>query len=118
MIDETGKSKLTKGDKGKQTLGQTMLSQIKELQTPPICELLSRLGSSQNGLGNAEAQNRLAQYGYNELAEKKVNPVLKFLSYFCGPIPAMILIAAILSVVLRHWQRGFSSSASNIGETL
>jgi H+-transporting ATPase len=28
---------------------------------------------------------------------------LKFLSYFWGPIPAMIMIAAILSGVLKHW---------------
>lgn len=39
----------------------------------------------------------------NELPEKKVNPVLKFLSYFWGPIPGMIIVAAILSGVLRHW---------------
>ena len=35
--------------------------------------------------------------------KKKVNPVLKFLSYFWGPIPWMIEIAAILSAVVKHW---------------
>jgi H+-transporting ATPase len=69
----------------------------------PVAELLPRLATSPDGLSQAEAQRRLDQYGYNELPEKKVNPVLKFLSYFWGPIPGMIIVAAILSGVLRHW---------------
>jgi len=75
-------------------------TQLKDL---PLAELLKRLGSSPDGLSRAEAQRRLAQYGYNEITERKVNPVLKFLSYFWGPIPVMIMVAAILSGVLRHW---------------
>jgi H+-transporting ATPase len=45
----------------------------------------------------------LAQFGPNALEEKKVNPILKFLGYFWGPIPWMIAIAAILSAVVKHW---------------
>jgi H+-transporting ATPase len=59
--------------------------------------------SPANGLTQAEAARRLEKYGYNELAEKATNPFLKFLSYFWGPIPWMIEIAAILSAVVRHW---------------
>jgi H+-transporting ATPase len=69
----------------------------------PLAELRTTLGYSPDGLSQAEAQRRLEQYGYNEIAQAKTNPVLKFLSYFWGPIPAMIMIAAILSAVLRHW---------------
>jgi H+-transporting ATPase len=69
----------------------------------PVAELLPRLATSPDGISQAEAQRRLDQYGYNELPEKKANPVLKFLSYFWGPIPGMIIVAAILSAVLRHW---------------
>lgn len=36
--------------------------------------------------------------------KKKVNPIVKFLSYFWGPIPGMIEIAAILSAVIHHWE--------------
>ena len=46
---------------------------------------------------------RLAQYGPNEIAEHKTNPLLKFLSYFWGPIPWMIEIAVILSGAVGHW---------------
>jgi H+-transporting ATPase len=56
-----------------------------------------------DGLSQEEARRRLEQYGYNELAEETVNPLLKFLSYFWGPIPWMIEVAAALSAVVRHW---------------
>ncbi len=62
-----------------------------------------KLGSSPDGLTEAEAQKRLTQYGPNEIAEKKTNEILKFLSYFWGPIPWMIEAAVILSAAARHW---------------
>ncbi len=60
--------------------------------------------TSMEGLTQDEVQHRLAQYGYNELPEKKRNPFLKFLSYFWGPIPWMIETAAVLSIVVGHWE--------------
>jgi YHS domain-containing protein len=48
-----------------------------------------------------------AQYGPNEIEEQKTNALLKFLSYFWGPIPWMIEIAAILSAIVKHWD-GFA----------
>ena len=74
-----------------------------DLKSLPMAEVEKKLGASQDGLTQAEATKRLAQYGPNELEEKKTNLVLKFLSYFWGPIPWMIEIAVILSGVVRHW---------------
>jgi H+-transporting ATPase len=74
-----------------------------DLKTLPLEEVEKKLGASPDGLTQAEAQKRLTQYGPNEIAEKKTNPFLKFLSYFWGPIPWMIEIAVILSGVVRHW---------------
>jgi H+-transporting ATPase len=73
------------------------------LKSLPMPELLKKLASSANGLTQAEAEKRLAQYGPNEITEKKTNEFLKFLTYFWGPIPWMIEIAVILSGVVRHW---------------
>ena len=72
---------------------------LKSLSMP---DLQAKLGSSPDGLTQAEAQKRLIQYGPNN-EEKKTNEVLKFLSYFWGPIPWMIEAAVILSAVDRHW---------------
>jgi|GEM_PF-1357866 len=75
----------------------------KDLSRIPLKELEERLASSKDGLTTEEAQKRLEQYGYNEIPEKRENVLLKFISYFWGPIPVMIMIAAALSGILRHW---------------
>ncbi len=56
-----------------------------------------------SGLSEIEAKRRLEQFGFNEIPEKKIHPILKFLSYFWGPIPWMIEIALILSALVHHW---------------
>ena len=73
------------------------------LQTLPLAEVEKELRSSPDGLTQAEAEKRLAQYGPNEIAEKKTNAILKFLSDFWGPIPWMIEAAVILSAAAGHW---------------
>jgi H+-transporting ATPase len=75
----------------------------KNLKSTPMEELQKKLGSSPDGLSEAEAKTRLTKYGPNEIAEKKENPYLKFLTYFWGPIPWMIEGAVILSAAVRHW---------------
>jgi H+-transporting ATPase len=74
-----------------------------DLSSIALPELKSRLGWSEQGLSQEEVQRRLQQCGYNEIPEKKISPILKFLSYFWGPIPWMIEVAVILSAVVRHW---------------
>ena len=74
-----------------------------DLKSLPMPELEAKLGFSENGLSQAEAVKRLTQYGPNEIEEEKTNALLKFLTYFWGPIPWMIEGAVILSGVVRHW---------------
>jgi len=57
---------------------------LKELS---VSDTFDKLSASAGGLTPEEAEKRLEKYGYNEIAEKKVNPVLKLFSYFWGPIP-------------------------------
>jgi H+-transporting ATPase len=75
----------------------------KTLKDMPVAEALKQLNSSRDGLAADEAARRIQQYGYNELSEKKESAILKFLSYFWGPIPIMIIAAAVLSAILQHW---------------
>ncbi len=74
-----------------------------DLKSQQMLDTEKNLGISSGGLSQAEAQKRLAQYGPNEIEEKKTSPFLKFLSYFWGPIPWMIEVAATLSALARHW---------------
>jgi H+-transporting ATPase len=64
----------------------------------------AKQSANPQGLSQGEVEKLHTQYGYNELPEEKVNPLLKFLSYFWGPIPWMIEVAAILSAVIQHWE--------------
>lgn len=66
--------------------------------------LLEKLSATKKGLSSAEAEKRIQLYGYNQIIEKKKSLFLKVLSYFWGPIPWMIEIAAILSAVVHHWE--------------
>ena len=78
-------------------------SAIERAEQRSVDELRADLGVAAGGLSSSEAQARLGQYGPNVLAEHRVSPLLKFLSYFWGPIAWMIEVAALLSAILGHW---------------
>jgi H+-transporting ATPase len=92
-----------KADAVRSKVHGTNLAPKDDLKSLPLPEVEKKLDSSPDGLSQSEAAKRLTQYGPNEIAEKKTNAVLKFLSYFWGPIPWMIEVAVILSGIVRHW---------------
>jgi H+-transporting ATPase len=83
-------------------MSQSVLT-TEEAKKANIDELLSKLSAGKGGLSSSEAEKRLAQYGPNEIEEKKVNPLKKFLGYFWGPIPWMIEAAVIMSAIIQRW---------------
>jgi Ca2+-transporting ATPase len=61
-------------------------------------EALSLLNTTVNGLSVNEAHSRLAQYGYNELAKARKQPLwLLFLNQFNNYLIIILLAAAVLS---------------------
>ncbi len=60
---------------------------------------LWRQADTTRGLSLNEVGERRETYGFNELAEKAVNPLMKFLSYFIAPMPIMIWIAALVELI-------------------
>jgi len=74
-----------------------------DLQKLPLPQLETLLQATEKGLGQEDVQRRLAQYGFNEIVETRVSPILKFLGYFWGPIPWMIEAAVVLSGAVGHW---------------
>ncbi|WP_016730623.1 plasma-membrane proton-efflux P-type ATPase [Saccharolobus islandicus] len=65
-----------------------------------IEETLAELNTSLNGLSETEAQERVKKYGYNEVREKKENPILKFLRKFWAPVPWMLEVTIIITYIL------------------
>ena len=64
-------------------------------------EVIESLKSSLQGLTREEAQHRLAQFGPNELAEKKkISPFMLWLGQFKDFLIVILLVAVVLSAVL------------------
>ncbi|WOO39592.1 plasma-membrane proton-efflux P-type ATPase [Rubellicoccus peritrichatus] len=68
-----------------------------------IDDLFEKLKTSSNGLTNEEVANRIKDCGPNELELNKQSALKQILGYFWGPIPWMIEIAAILSLINKDW---------------
>ena len=57
-----------------------------------------------NGPTGAEVTDLRKPVRFQDIPEEKKHPLLKFLSYFWGPIPWMIEAAAILSAAIVDWE--------------
>jgi H+-transporting ATPase len=53
----------------------------------------------EHGLNEHQVEERIAEFGFNELTDDEMNPCLKFLTYFWGPMPVMIWIAIITELI-------------------
>ncbi len=72
-----------------------------EILCSPIENLLQTLGTTEIGLTSEEANNRIEQYGRNEIARKKRRPILiEFISYFKNPLIIILLGAGTISGIL------------------
>ncbi|MDD2356737.1 MAG: plasma-membrane proton-efflux P-type ATPase [Thiovulaceae bacterium] len=56
------------------------------------------------GLSAKEVEERIKEYGFNELEEKTQSWALRLFRRFWGPIPWMIEIAVILSAIAKKWE--------------
>ncbi len=74
-----------------------------DLEKADLDVVFEALGSSTGGLTSAEATRRIETYGRNQLEEKKVSDLSRFLRFLWGPIAWMIEAAALLSLLMGHW---------------
>jgi hypothetical protein len=65
-------STLSKRQKRSRSEAQATQPRGASLAGLPMTELQARLGFSPDGFSQAEAQRRLAEYGYNEISEKGI----------------------------------------------
>lgn len=66
-------------------------------------EVLGHLETTEEGLQSKEADSRLQQFGYNEIQEIRRNPVLEFLKRYWGPMPWLLEVSIVLTLVLNHY---------------
>ncbi|NGX53485.1 MAG: Calcium-transporting ATPase 1 [Chlamydiae bacterium] len=73
------------------------------LNTPPE-EVIKHFNTSEKeGLSTGESTKRLQEHGLNLLEIKQVSLWKRIITFFWGPIPWMIEVAAILSGYLEKW---------------
>ncbi len=58
---------------------------------------------SPDGLTDAQVRERFAAFGPNEIVEKEKSALKEFLGHFWAPIPWMIEVALVLSILVRRW---------------
>lgn len=67
-------------------------------------EVYQRLGTSEEGLSDAEAEKRLQKNGYNELRAKPPKTILQMLwTQISDPMVLILVGAAVFSGILREW---------------
>ena len=72
----------------------------------PPEDAAASLKSSESGLTEKEADERLRLCGPNEIAEKRQNALLSFLKRYWGPMPWLLEFAMILTIVVKHYTEG------------
>ncbi|KAL2630280.1 hypothetical protein R1flu_014966 [Riccia fluitans] len=75
-----------------------------DLERAPISEVFEVLHSSEDGLLEAEAAERLQKFGYNKLEEVQENKILKFLGFMWNPLSWVMELAAFISIALANGQ--------------
>ena len=74
-----------------------------DLENASLDAVYQKLKTSPKGLTSAEAKTRLEKFGPNELVDKEISDLERFLRFFWGPIAWMIEAAALLSLLMGHW---------------
>jgi plasma-membrane proton-efflux P-type ATPase len=75
-----------------------------DIATASVPDTLAALNvNPEKGLTHDEVDTSRKKHGYNEVAERKEHPVLKFLEKFWGLSAWMLELIMLLSFVLRHY---------------
>ena len=83
---------------------ETPTEKAPDLASASVADTLATLKvNPETGLARAEVDTRRNQNGYNEVAERKGHPVLKFLRKFWGISAWMLELIMVLSAVLRNY---------------
>ncbi|MCX4029653.1 cation-transporting P-type ATPase [Endozoicomonas sp. SM1973] len=69
-----------------------------------VADVISHLGSNEEGLSQQEAQQRLHNYGFNRLPEAKQRSWLnRLLAQFNNALIYVLIVSASITALLQHW---------------
>ncbi len=78
-------------------------------------EVYAALGSSPAGLSGEEAQKRLAQYGPNQIAEKKGKPMWqRFLANFTSLMAILLWVSGVIAIIAQMPELGIAVWCVNL----
>ncbi|MBL4931779.1 plasma-membrane proton-efflux P-type ATPase [Clostridium paridis] len=66
-------------------------------------EIMKFLETSENGISTEEANNRVKKFGYNQVEEIKKNLFIEFFKRYWGPMPWLLELAIVLTIILKHY---------------
>ncbi|KAF9979015.1 plasma membrane H+-ATPase [Actinomortierella ambigua] len=73
-----------------------------DMSTMDTDNIFTLLQTSEAGLSTSEAESRVAKFGYNRLEQKKVSPIMMFLSFMWNPLSWVMEAAALVAIVLSN----------------
>lgn len=79
------------------------LKSTSEYKKMSSAETIAFLGTTIDGISAEEADNRVRKFGYNEIVEMKKNSLLEFFRRYWGPMPWLLELAIVLTVILNHY---------------
>jgi H+-transporting ATPase len=74
-----------------------------EYKAMPTGDSFRLLETSEGGLATFEVQRRIQIFGFNEVVEKKKDSLVEFLLRYWGPMPWLLELAIVLSIILKHY---------------
>ena len=84
-----------------------------------IAQTLTDAQTTLEGLSNAEAQRRAAQYGRNRLKEGRKTPLIKrFLQQLADPMIIILIVAAVISAITTVYEGRMSGVSEFPTDTL
>eukprot|EP01105_Mastigella_eilhardi_P027097 TRINITY_DN8188_c0_g1_i1.p1 TRINITY_DN8188_c0_g1~~TRINITY_DN8188_c0_g1_i1.p1 ORF type:complete len:951 (+),score=269.56 TRINITY_DN8188_c0_g1_i1:107-2854(+) len=83
--------------------------ELVDVYTRDVAYCLTKMRTSGNGLSEAEASERSAQHGKNEISEEEEESlVLQFLEKFTDPMVVLLLASACISLLMREFEDALS----------
>ncbi len=89
----------------------TQFKTTDEFKKMDIKAVFEFLKTSEKGLSEADAANKVKEFGFNEVEQEKKSSLIAFLSWFWGPIPWFLEIAVLICIIIGDWLDGIMLAA-------